>query len=133
MKRFLIVACACAAIAATPQDISTQVRAWRVEHEKPILLDLFAFLSIPNVASNPADIQRNADALVRMFGVASLRAGDHRDLRLAARARRAPIAGRAARSFYFTTTASRSDPRVDVQAAPASGRAPHEPRAARSR
>lgn len=56
-----------AALAAAPDETMTRVRAWRVEHEKQILLELFDFLSIPNVASNAADIQRNADALLRMF------------------------------------------------------------------
>jgi hypothetical protein len=47
--------------------VVARVREWRTEHEKEILLELFDFLSIPNVASNKGDIQRNADALTRMF------------------------------------------------------------------
>jgi acetylornithine deacetylase/succinyl-diaminopimelate desuccinylase-like protein len=43
------------------------VRAWRGQHEQDILRELFEFLSIPNVASNPDDIARNAQALTRMF------------------------------------------------------------------
>src|SRR5262245_26875115 len=67
MKRFFIALLAALTIGATPQEVVTQVRAWRVEHEKQILLELFDFLSIPNVAANPRDIQRNAEALTRMF------------------------------------------------------------------
>jgi len=67
MKRLLILAAAVWAIAATPQETVARVRAWRVEHEKPILQELFGFLAIPNVATNQNDIRRNADALTRMF------------------------------------------------------------------
>jgi acetylornithine deacetylase/succinyl-diaminopimelate desuccinylase-like protein len=63
----LLLCGAAAVLAAAPDETITRVRAWRVEHEKQILLELFDFLSIPNVASNAADIQRNADALLRMF------------------------------------------------------------------
>src|SRR6476619_762786 len=67
MKRLLILSIAILCIGATTQETVARVRAWRLDHEKQILLELFDFLSIPNVASNAADIQRNADALVRMF------------------------------------------------------------------
>ncbi len=67
MKRLFTRTTAVLALAAIPADTITQVRAWRVDHEKQILLELFDFLSIPNVASNQADIKRNADALMRMF------------------------------------------------------------------
>lgn len=54
-------------MAATTPETVARVRAWRVEHEKPILHELFDFLAIPNVAANQNDIRRNADALTRMF------------------------------------------------------------------
>jgi acetylornithine deacetylase/succinyl-diaminopimelate desuccinylase-like protein len=63
----LLLFCGAAAVAAAADDTLSRVRAWRMDHEKEILLELFDFLSIPNVASNRADIQRNADALLRMF------------------------------------------------------------------
>src|SRR5438128_3319478 len=53
--------------AAAADTTSARVRAWRLDHEKPILLELFDFLSIPNVAANKGDIERNAQALTRMF------------------------------------------------------------------
>jgi acetylornithine deacetylase/succinyl-diaminopimelate desuccinylase-like protein len=67
MKRLLVACTAVLALAAGPDDTIARVRAWRVQHEKDVLRELFQFLSIPNVASNQADIQRNADALTRMF------------------------------------------------------------------
>ena len=66
-KRLGLVFAAATLIGATTQETMTHVRAWRVDHEKQILLELFDFLSIPNVAANPRDIQRNAEALTRMF------------------------------------------------------------------
>src|SRR5207244_11521800 len=53
--------------AAAAETTSARVRAWRLDHEKQILLELFDFLSIPNVAANKGDIERNAQALTRMF------------------------------------------------------------------
>jgi acetylornithine deacetylase/succinyl-diaminopimelate desuccinylase-like protein len=44
-----------------------RVRAWRAQHEPQILRELFDLVAIPNVASNTADIERNAHALTRMF------------------------------------------------------------------
>jgi acetylornithine deacetylase/succinyl-diaminopimelate desuccinylase-like protein len=52
---------------AAQDDPVNRVRAWREEHEREILLELFDFLKIPNVASNKADIERNAQALTRML------------------------------------------------------------------
>lgn len=63
----LIASVATLMLAATTQETVTRVRGWRAEHEKQILRELFDFLSIPNVASNRGDIQRNAEALTRMF------------------------------------------------------------------
>jgi acetylornithine deacetylase/succinyl-diaminopimelate desuccinylase-like protein len=66
-QRLFIASIAALLVGATTQETVTQVRAWRVEHERQILLGLFDFLAIPNVASNGGDIQRNAEALTRMF------------------------------------------------------------------
>lgn len=49
-----------AAQAASPV---AQVRAWRTAHEKAIVADFVTLLSMPNVASNVADVERNADHL----------------------------------------------------------------------
>ena len=56
-----------AVMALSAQNPTARVRAWRGQHEQDILRELFEFLSIPNVASNPDDIARNAQALTRMF------------------------------------------------------------------
>jgi acetylornithine deacetylase/succinyl-diaminopimelate desuccinylase-like protein len=56
-----------AVMALSAQNPTAPVRAWRGQHEQDILRELFEFLSIPNVASNPDDIARNAQALTRMF------------------------------------------------------------------
>jgi len=45
----------------TPKQAGNQ---WRMAHEQQILQEFAALLSIPNVASDKANIQRNADALV---------------------------------------------------------------------
>jgi acetylornithine deacetylase/succinyl-diaminopimelate desuccinylase-like protein len=51
-------------LAQTPKDAAHQ---WRVAHEQQILQEFTALLSIPNVASDRGNIQRNADALVEML------------------------------------------------------------------
>lgn len=66
-SRVCLVALALTALAAAPGPVVTGVRAWRAQHEAQILRELITFLSIPNVATDKADIQRNADALVAMF------------------------------------------------------------------
>ncbi len=43
------------------------MRAWRAQHEPQILRELFELVAIPNVATDQADIARNAQALTRMF------------------------------------------------------------------
>ena len=39
------------------------VRAWRQAHEKQILADYFDFLALPNVATNLADVRKNAEVI----------------------------------------------------------------------
>jgi acetylornithine deacetylase/succinyl-diaminopimelate desuccinylase-like protein len=52
---------------AQPEEATARVRAWRVQHEPQILRELFELVAIPNVASDPGNIARNAQALTRMF------------------------------------------------------------------
>jgi acetylornithine deacetylase/succinyl-diaminopimelate desuccinylase-like protein len=47
-----------AASAASPRDA---VRAWRKAHEKEIVTDFSAFLSLPDVATTVSDVEKNAD------------------------------------------------------------------------
>ena len=49
-------------------DLRAKVRAWRAAHEKEIVGELAGLLSLPNVATNPADIRTNAEHLVGMLG-----------------------------------------------------------------
>src|SRR5437763_7374801 len=67
MKRSAILLSLVLFLGAADTTIIPRVHAWRMDHEKQILLELFDFLSMPNVATNKADIERNADALTRMF------------------------------------------------------------------
>ncbi|HLW43102.1 MAG TPA: M20/M25/M40 family metallo-hydrolase [Candidatus Acidoferrales bacterium] len=75
MKRvaILILSVMFFATAATPQNNSaasrvvSSVRAYRVAHEPQIINEFVSLLSIPNVASDTPNIQRNATALVEML------------------------------------------------------------------
>jgi acetylornithine deacetylase/succinyl-diaminopimelate desuccinylase-like protein len=62
----LSVALAAARLSAQDTTVGP-VRAWRAQHEPQVLRELFDLLAIPNAASNAADIERNAQALTRMF------------------------------------------------------------------
>jgi acetylornithine deacetylase/succinyl-diaminopimelate desuccinylase-like protein len=65
----LLTAAALAAEAADtdPAALRQQVRSWRQSHEKDIVRELTELVALRNVASDPADIQRNADLLVEML------------------------------------------------------------------
>ena len=51
---------AAGAAAAAPPSVADQVRAYRTAHERQILGQFMAFLALPNVATNVADVDRNA-------------------------------------------------------------------------
>jgi acetylornithine deacetylase/succinyl-diaminopimelate desuccinylase-like protein len=62
------VAMVAAPAPATPsRKVMAKVRDWRTRHEASILKEFAELLSIPNVASDSANIRRNADALVAML------------------------------------------------------------------
>ena len=48
---------------ADPASVANQARAWRIAHEKQILAEFAELLSIPNLASDKPNIQRNAEAI----------------------------------------------------------------------
>jgi acetylornithine deacetylase/succinyl-diaminopimelate desuccinylase-like protein len=50
-----------------PTSQVLKVREWRAAHERQILTELIQLVSLPNIASNKADIVKNADALTAMF------------------------------------------------------------------
>ena len=56
-----------AAVSSGAARTASQVREWRQAHEATIIKELVALLSIPNVASDVPNIQRNADALTQML------------------------------------------------------------------
>jgi acetylornithine deacetylase/succinyl-diaminopimelate desuccinylase-like protein len=51
---------------AGPTDIAKQTRAWRVNHEREILAEFAELLSIPNLANDAPNIQRNANVIRAM-------------------------------------------------------------------
>lgn len=54
--------------AAAPANPAAQAaRAWREKHEKAIVSELAQLLAIPNVASDKANIQRNAELIVELL------------------------------------------------------------------
>jgi acetylornithine deacetylase/succinyl-diaminopimelate desuccinylase-like protein len=62
--RVAALACLAAAVSgAQAAAVRDTVRSWREAHEQPILTDFVAMLSMPDVATNVADVDRNADYL----------------------------------------------------------------------
>lgn len=55
------------ALSAAPSPSVVKVREWRAAHERQILAELIHLVSLPNIASNQADILKNADLLTTMF------------------------------------------------------------------
>ena len=53
--------------APSPAQVAQAVREYRVDNEDRIVRDLSEFLAIPNVASDTANIQKNATRLVEML------------------------------------------------------------------
>ncbi|HYJ05911.1 MAG TPA: M20/M25/M40 family metallo-hydrolase [Chthoniobacterales bacterium] len=51
---------------ADPAAVAKQTRAWRADHERQILAEFAELLSIPNLANDAPNIQRNAEALRAM-------------------------------------------------------------------
>jgi len=55
------------ALSAAPSPAVIKVREWRATHERQIVLELMQLVALPNIASNKADIIKNADVLTGMF------------------------------------------------------------------
>jgi len=51
----------------TPAQVAQEVRDYRMDNEDRIIRELNEFLSLPNVASDTANIQKNAERLVEML------------------------------------------------------------------
>lgn len=60
LSKLLLIPAALATHAPASAELIEDVRSYRATHEKTILRDFEALLSLPNVATNPSDIERNA-------------------------------------------------------------------------
>src|SRR6266853_4458542 len=61
-------------LAAQTNPAAMAAREWRKQHERAIMDEFVALLSIPNIASDRANIQRNAETIAQMMqkrGIAS--------------------------------------------------------------
>src|SRR5882672_9755082 len=74
VNRWIIIAgmlCLAAGLAAaqenSPQSVRNAVREYRQQHEVDIVRSYAQLLSLPNVASDTANIKRNADAISKML------------------------------------------------------------------
>jgi acetylornithine deacetylase/succinyl-diaminopimelate desuccinylase-like protein len=68
VMRGLLLGCVTSVVlSAAPSPAVLQVREWRQTRERQIVAELMQLVSLPNIASNKADIIKNADALTGMF------------------------------------------------------------------
>ena len=69
MKRCLALLwlAAIPALAISPPDASRAARDYRTHHEREIVAEFMDLLAIPNLASDTANIEKNANALIAMF------------------------------------------------------------------
>ena len=64
---FAVLSVSVSANAQSSQRTAAAAREWRTGHEAEILQQFTTLLSIPNVASDHENIQRNADLLLSML------------------------------------------------------------------
>ncbi|HEX8078486.1 MAG TPA: M20/M25/M40 family metallo-hydrolase, partial [Chthoniobacterales bacterium] len=55
-----------ASVLADPLPVAKETRVWRLNHEREIVAEFAELLSIPNLASDAPNIQRNAEAIRAM-------------------------------------------------------------------
>jgi len=72
MKRFavsmIVLTSLMPAQTAAPTNPAAQAaRQWRQQHERAIMDEFVALLAIPNIATDHANIQRNAEAIAQMM------------------------------------------------------------------
>jgi acetylornithine deacetylase/succinyl-diaminopimelate desuccinylase-like protein len=71
VRRCLLLAGLCAVFAgpvsAQSNTAAIAARQWRQHHERAIVDEFFSLLSLPNIARDKADIQRNADMIKGML------------------------------------------------------------------
>jgi acetylornithine deacetylase/succinyl-diaminopimelate desuccinylase-like protein len=66
-KLLLLSLVALPALAISPMEVSRGARDYRIKHEREIVAELMDLLAIPNLASDTANIDKNANALVTML------------------------------------------------------------------
>ena len=72
MKRYalaLLIGLLPAVAGAQANPAAQAARLWRQQHERAIVDEFVALLSIPNIARDRADIQRNAEAIAAGEGL----------------------------------------------------------------
>ncbi len=81
MKKLLVILSLLAlpVQAIAPLEVSRAAREYRSRHEREILVELMELVAIPNLASDTANIEKNAHALVAML---TRRGADARLLRI---------------------------------------------------
>ncbi len=67
MRRALIALLAASIAWGQANPAAVAARKWRQGHERAIVDEFIALLSIPNIASDRANIQRNADLIAKMM------------------------------------------------------------------
>ncbi|MEY2595387.1 MAG: hypothetical protein RI965_659 [Bacteroidota bacterium] len=75
MKKFISSLLLSILLLATHAQLSTRVKAYRVGHERDLLLTYKSFLEIPNIASDQMGIKKNADwiaALMKEKGISNV-------------------------------------------------------------
>jgi acetylornithine deacetylase/succinyl-diaminopimelate desuccinylase-like protein len=63
----IIFLCTAALCAAEPGVVGKQTRAWRTQHEREILAEFAELLTIPNIAGDQPNIERNVKAIRAML------------------------------------------------------------------
>ena len=79
MKRITLAGCgvlvlASAGSAQAPSRLASQVHEWRAGRQHDIVRELTALLAIPNVATDSADLERNAEHLVGLLAARNISA-----------------------------------------------------------
>ncbi len=67
MNRFLTVLLFASSAFAQDNPAAQAARQWRLQHERAIVDEFITLLSIPNIASDRANIQRNAELIGKML------------------------------------------------------------------
>src|SRR6266699_3073827 len=68
MKRcILLIGVLAGIVSAQTNPASNKAREWRQQHERALVDEFVGLLSVPNIASDRPNIQRNAEAIAKMM------------------------------------------------------------------